>query len=251
MIRRTTRLAKFRLLRRDLGGALYRAVGILETLWHLTAESAPDGLLGRDHSDAEIEEMLGWDGEPGKLIALLARHRFLERAGQAMDGPWYVHDWHDHADRTVRRLLSRRHQTFALGHPPFGSLSEELHDGPAMDGLRPGHGHPVAGSRKQGQEAGGREDDHVRDRSRPSGETPRRSKEEGASVDLARANARLTEAQAKARENAPGSTSAPSPLSSDLPDRPRTAPPKPRSERGRFVDRPIPQGVLTGAATKE
>lgn len=86
----------------------YAAVGLLETLWHFTAMYTPRGDIGR-YSDAELEYELGWDGAPGRLVDAFITAGFLDAH------PTYrlvVHDWHEHADQAVQRLLARQGETF-------------------------------------------------------------------------------------------------------------------------------------------
>jgi hypothetical protein len=99
------------------------AVGYLELLWHFTAEFAPQGDVGR-FSDDRLESAMDWSGKPGKLIEALVQSRWLDRVpeggarGISTDthqevvtdsGPTrlVVHDWHEHADDSVRKRLAR------------------------------------------------------------------------------------------------------------------------------------------------
>jgi hypothetical protein len=79
------------------------AVGWLELLWHATAEFAPQGNIGRC-SDAWIEAQLDWGGRPGLLVEMLTTTRWID-----VHSKWrlLVHDWHDHADDSVRKRLNR------------------------------------------------------------------------------------------------------------------------------------------------
>lgn len=79
------------------------AVGWLELLWHATAEFAPQGNIGRC-SDDWIEAQLDWSGRRGQLIEYLTSTRWLDRHSEYR---LLVHDWHDHADDSVRKRLSR------------------------------------------------------------------------------------------------------------------------------------------------
>lgn len=79
------------------------AIGCLEMLWHFAAKYAPQGDVGR-FSDTRIEAALDWSGRPGKLVEALANARWLDRHPK-----WrlVIHDWHDHADDSVRKRLAR------------------------------------------------------------------------------------------------------------------------------------------------
>lgn len=91
------------------------AIGYLEMLWHFTARFAPQGDIGR-YSDTRIEAALDWSGRPGKLVEALANARWLDRHPK-----WrlLIHDWHDHADDSVRKRLAR-------ASLPFLSLRDEV-----------------------------------------------------------------------------------------------------------------------------
>ncbi len=79
------------------------AVGYLELLWHFTAEFAPQGDIGR-FDDKWIEAALFWTGRPGFLIHCLTVTRWLDSHSSHRV---IVHDWHDHADDSVRKRLNR------------------------------------------------------------------------------------------------------------------------------------------------
>lgn len=81
----------------------YQAVGILECLWHFTAEFAPQGNVGK-FSDAAIAGHLHWDKPCRELITALCEAKYLERHPKHR---LIVHDWHEHADQTVKRYLAK------------------------------------------------------------------------------------------------------------------------------------------------
>jgi hypothetical protein len=93
---------------------VYAAVGLLELLFHFTAQYAPAGDVGR-FSDAEIEHALGWDGAAGRLIAGLRTAQYVEPSDVYR---LVVHDWHEHADQAVQRALSRRGAIFITQRKP-------------------------------------------------------------------------------------------------------------------------------------
>lgn len=108
MKRGTPRNPKVTQLAGELGIGRATAVGILELLWHFTAEFAHAGDVGR-WDDASIALALCWDGDSTKLIQALVKCGWLDEC------PCHrlrVHDWNDHADQTVRRVLSKRGQGF-------------------------------------------------------------------------------------------------------------------------------------------
>lgn len=86
-----------------LGVEVWAAAGLLECLWHFTARYSPRGDIGR-WPDARIAADVGWKGDPASLVSLLTRCGWLD------PHPLYrvvVHDWHDHADNSVKKHLKR------------------------------------------------------------------------------------------------------------------------------------------------
>ena len=79
------------------------AIGHLELLFHFTAQYAPRGDIGR-YSNKRIAAALDWPGNPDKLITALVTTGWLDSNSSTR---LLVHDWHEHADRTVRQRLSR------------------------------------------------------------------------------------------------------------------------------------------------
>ena len=106
-----------------LGIARWGAVGLLESLIHFTARHAIQGNVGR-WSDEEIAYALAWDDDPARLVDALVKAGFLERH------PAYrllVHDWHQHADDSVRKTLRNNDL-------PFLTIPEESRPIPEKSG---------------------------------------------------------------------------------------------------------------------
>jgi hypothetical protein len=88
------------------------AVGILELLWHFTAKFAPQGDIGK-YSDLVIAQAVGWQRPTGRrgvtpectLSDALVEAKWLDRDPERR---LIVHDWEDHMDQSVERILSRR-----------------------------------------------------------------------------------------------------------------------------------------------
>lgn len=98
-----------------LGIRRYEAVGILELLWHFTAQYAPRGDIGR-RTDAQIAAFIGWSNEDvGRLINCLVECNWLDRNPEFR---LLVHDWHEHSDGTCDLYLWRTEQNYATGHDP-------------------------------------------------------------------------------------------------------------------------------------
>lgn len=89
------------------------AIGILEGMWHYTAEWTPTGLL----SKFNVATMVSWIDapvEPDDLIEALLAAQFLERIPAGL----YIHDWHIHATDAVHRKLAITVSHFANGTRP-------------------------------------------------------------------------------------------------------------------------------------
>lgn len=95
----------------------YAAVGLLEMLWHFTAEFAPQGDIGR-YTDEHIATACGWieasqrgrirGGDQGRTSSLgtaLVATGFLERHPEVR---LTVHDWQDHMPDFVKKQLERK-----------------------------------------------------------------------------------------------------------------------------------------------
>lgn len=105
---------KMKRLCRRLNLPLWQGVGLLETLWQLTAKQTPRGDVGR-LSNEDIA--IGIDYRENDLILIDAlvesgwvdrdeRHRLL------------IHDWPDHAPDAIHMKLARQKQYFASGAVP-------------------------------------------------------------------------------------------------------------------------------------
>lgn len=68
---------KVKRLKRLLGIPLYRAVGILETLWLLCIDCCDEGNIGK-FTDEEIADYLEWDGDPSALARGLSDSGWLD-----------------------------------------------------------------------------------------------------------------------------------------------------------------------------
>ncbi len=108
MKRGTPRHPKVEELAIKLGKPKYAAVGLLEMLWHFTAEFAQAGDVGRFSDDA-IAKALCWDDASSILVSCLIETGWLDRCECHR---LRVHDWPDHADQTVQRVLDKRNQGF-------------------------------------------------------------------------------------------------------------------------------------------
>ncbi len=114
MKRGTPRHPKMRHLCELLAVPLYSAVGILELLWHFTAEFSPRGDIGR-HSDIAISNACGWRGKPDKLITALVQSGWINEDGEHR---LVIHDWNQHADDATRKRLVRMNENFVDAADP-------------------------------------------------------------------------------------------------------------------------------------
>lgn len=74
------------------------AVGILEMLWHATAEYAPRGDIGKLDDD-QIAACIEWEGETSVIIEALIAVRYLDRHDTYR---LIIHDWHMHCPVFVK-----------------------------------------------------------------------------------------------------------------------------------------------------
>lgn len=98
---------KTRMLAKSLGIMPCHALGILEALWHTTAELAPSGNIGRLPNQAIAMEMF-YEGDPDELIEALIASKHLD------NNPVHrliVHDWAQHADYNTKRKVDRRNES--------------------------------------------------------------------------------------------------------------------------------------------
>ncbi len=93
---------------------LWQGVGLLETLWHLTARETPRGNIGK-LSDEDIALALDYRGDESKLIDALVETGWLDHHPTHR---LIVHDWSEHADDAVHMRLARMRQFFADGRSP-------------------------------------------------------------------------------------------------------------------------------------
>jgi hypothetical protein len=113
-LRGTLTHRKIRTLANMLGTSPCFALGVAEALWHVTAEQAPAGNIGR-MNDADIAMEMFYDGDPKELSAALLACRLLE---EHPEHRLIVHDWHIHADDAVDVRLARSVSYYANGMPP-------------------------------------------------------------------------------------------------------------------------------------
>ena len=90
------------------------ALGVLESLWHVTGEQAADGAIGR-MTDADLAMEMFYDGDPTFLVDALVTAGLVDRDDNHR---LVVHDWHLHSDDATDNRLSRATRTYANGVLP-------------------------------------------------------------------------------------------------------------------------------------
>ena len=82
----------------------YAVVGILESLWHLTAREAPEGNIGK-LSDEDIAAWIDWEGSGTELVEALVECGWVDA------DPTHrlvIHDWQEHCDDATKKAMSRK-----------------------------------------------------------------------------------------------------------------------------------------------
>lgn len=120
---------KMKRLCRRLDIALWQGVGLMESLWHLTAREAPRGDIGK-LSDEDIALGIDYRGDETAMIEALVLSGWLD---QNETSRLLVHDWDEHADDAVHMRLARAQEFFCSGCAPkiarlTGKDREKAHD---------------------------------------------------------------------------------------------------------------------------
>jgi hypothetical protein len=110
-------------LAQRLGVPRYVAVGILESLWHFTSEFAPQGNIGK-FTDAAIAGHIHWEKTCKELVTSLIEAKWVDKCAKHR---LIVHDWHEHADQTVKRWLDKRSLQFLKPEQVKRSRGEASH----------------------------------------------------------------------------------------------------------------------------
>lgn len=100
---------KTKMLSHKLKLRRWEAVGVLESLWHFTAQYAKRGDIGK-WSNLEIASAIEWEGDPDLLIDALVECKLLDVSTTYR---LLVHDWESHADQTTRRAEEVKKLGFA------------------------------------------------------------------------------------------------------------------------------------------
>ncbi len=105
---------KMKRLCRRLDLPLWQAIGLLESIWQLTAREAPRGDLGKLRNE-DIALAIDYRGDEDAMIDALVSTGWLNLDPEAR---LVVHDWADHADDAVHMRLARARHYFVGGRAP-------------------------------------------------------------------------------------------------------------------------------------
>lgn len=102
-------------LQDELDAPAYVAIGVLESLWHFTAQYATSGAIGKWPNTA-IARGIGWNpSDADRLIEALINSKWLD---ESENYRLVVHDWPQHCDGTTHLNLARNGEIFADGTKP-------------------------------------------------------------------------------------------------------------------------------------
>lgn len=110
-LRGTLTHRKTRRLATALGMPPCCALGVVEALWHVTAEQCPCGDIGR-MTNRDIADEIFFDGDPDKLVAALVESGFIDECKRHR---LLIHDWKHHADQATKRKVGRMGETIIEG----------------------------------------------------------------------------------------------------------------------------------------
>lgn len=96
---------KYKALKTRLNLPSYAVTGVLESLWHLTCNNAPDGDIGR-HTNQMIAAGLEWSGDADELINALTETGWLDSVDD--ERRLLVHDWEEHCPEFIKKRMRRK-----------------------------------------------------------------------------------------------------------------------------------------------
>ena len=114
MKREALQHTKIKRLCRRMNIPLWQAVGLLETLWHVTARETPCGDIGK-LTDEHIALALDFRGNETEMIENLIACGWLDRDEAHR---LVIHDWFDHAEDSIHMKLARRGEFFVNNRAP-------------------------------------------------------------------------------------------------------------------------------------
>ncbi len=111
---------KFTRAKRGLGVSGPHLLGMLEVLWqycHANCTTLDGVFFDRD----DVEVLCEWDGQPGRLVAVLEAEGWLDRKGEKL----VVHDYAQNAPQFVVRRCAREARTAAARAGVCSAVDEE------------------------------------------------------------------------------------------------------------------------------
>lgn len=108
---------KFKKLKRRLGLPLWQVKGLLESLWHVTLSSTPEGDIGR-LSNEDIAATIEWDGDEDDLIHTLTETGWIDESDEYR---LVIHDWHVHAPNYLKANFKKWGKSFCTGPSEQGA----------------------------------------------------------------------------------------------------------------------------------
>lgn len=101
-------------LRKIGAGTKALAKGMLDELWNLAHEHAPQGDVGK-FTNKRIARTMAWFNDPDELVEILVECRLLD---QSDEHRLIIHDWPEHCGDYVHNRLARNGLYFADGTAP-------------------------------------------------------------------------------------------------------------------------------------
>jgi hypothetical protein len=105
---------KMRKLCRRMDLATWQAIGLLDSIWLLTARETPRGDVGK-LSDEDIALGIDYRGNSTAMVQALAETGWIDVHPEHR---YVIHDWADHCEDSVHMRLARSQQFFADGRQP-------------------------------------------------------------------------------------------------------------------------------------
>lgn len=120
MKREAVHHSKMKRLCRKLNLETWQAVGLLESIWLLTARQTPCGNIGK-LSDEDIAIAIDYHGDEQKMIGALVDSGWIDRNEQHR---LIIHDWPDHAEDGVHMRIARAREFFICQGPTGETVLE-------------------------------------------------------------------------------------------------------------------------------
>jgi len=110
----TVNTIKFKKLKMRLGLTQWQTVGLLESIWAITASSAPCGDIGK-FSNEDICASIEWDGDYDAVIDALIATGWIDESDEFR---LVIHDWSDHCPTYIKGNLAKHGRSFSSAKKP-------------------------------------------------------------------------------------------------------------------------------------